>query len=284
MLSNFWNEWEVVKILGEGGYSWVWQIRPKHSTEYTATLKVSKQNANTDIQALKHPNIAWRNEIKACSQLRQCGLLKRADSIIIEHPEEKGQYHTALLLDYHPGIDLFEWADDWSTREERIPSSLIRKILKQCCKLLDRFHNEFGMINGDVKPENIIVNQIGTKLNIAFVDFGFAQSTRDPLISSQIGTIGYVAPEWLHRNIDYTKIVDGSLDIFSLGSTLIALAINEPAYDVIDGELVWADKIVSIAPLFEDDLKLDQILRRMVSTYPEFRPTSKELQRLLKFK
>lgn len=284
-MPQFWSKWEIVKSLGQGGFSWVWQIKPKHSSDYYATLKLSKGNSSRDYKDLQYVSTTWRNELEACQTLKSEGYLTRAESIIVENPLDAGLYHCALLLDYRPGEDLITWCNQDFNVENYSKTQIIRRLLEILCEILHSFHKDFGFINGDVKPDNIIldIDQDG-KVTADLVDFGYTQPIRDPLKNAQIGTVGYIPPEWLHESIDYTKNVDSSIDVFALGSSLISCIIMEPVYDLQDGKLVWAREIVSTEPLIPEDPKLELILRRMISTYPAFRPTCAEILRLLKCK
>jgi serine/threonine protein kinase len=92
------------------------------------------------------------------------------------------------------------------------------RLLSDVLNGLDFLHSPaVGMLHNDVKPENILLKVDGT---YAYCDFGFAtQLDGTNAGSRQFGTIAYAAPEYF----DPWKLVDGAVDVFALGITLLAV-------------------------------------------------------------
>jgi serine/threonine-protein kinase len=87
-------------------------------------------------------------------------------------------------------------------------------IIGQVADALDAAHGE-GLIHRDVKPQNIIVTPADF---VYLVDFGIAQATGDPRLTTagtQIGTLNYMAPE---RFSD--KATTPAIDVYSLACVL----------------------------------------------------------------
>jgi serine/threonine protein kinase len=74
----------------------------------------------------------------------------------------------------------------------------IRVIMEQLLLALDFFQQK-KIVHRDIKPDNILINQIrdkGTRYDIKVADLGLALSTpKDEMLFKKCGTPGYIAPE-----------------------------------------------------------------------------------------
>lgn len=105
-----------------------------------------------------------------------------------------------------------------------------------------------GVIHGDIKPSNILLDSTGC---VRLIDFGIAQTSRDQARLAW-GTQGFSSPESCFPSSDEADLRKGS-DAYSLATTLLALLAGEnkpPAYGVVaqssDGSLrydpAWTDE------------------------------------------
>jgi len=60
-----------------------------------------------------------------------------------------------------------------------------------------RYFHDLGIVHRDLKPENLMLTCEHEDAVVKLVDFGFACSIKNGLISTQVGTSAYVAPEVL---------------------------------------------------------------------------------------
>lgn len=87
-------------------------------------------------------------------------------------------------------------------------------IVSQVADALDAAHAE-GLIHRDIKPQNILVTPADF---VYLVDFGIAQTTTDPrltTVGTQIGTLNYMAPERFNG-----KVATPAVDVYSLACVL----------------------------------------------------------------
>jgi serine/threonine protein kinase len=126
-----------------------------------------------------------------------------------------------LITDSFTEEDLFPLnLRQFLNNNPRIKESEVLEIMYNLTKAFYHLHR-IGVGHGDIKPENILIND---KLKIHIIDFGFS-CTRDCTVG---GTIVYESPEML----SYTKKGNVALslknqkksDVFSLGLVFFELA------------------------------------------------------------
>ncbi|KAM0888261.1 hypothetical protein ACQ4PT_028477 [Festuca glaucescens] len=165
---------------------------------------------------LKHPNI-----------VRLLGYCYETQNVCIKH---NGKYVFAemserlLCLEYYPNGSLDQYLSDessgldWPTRY---------KIIEGICYGLNYLHTETDntVLHLDLKPANILLD--GNMLP-KLTDFGLSRlldQQQTICTSSREGTLGYMAPEYLHGGIVTTKS-----DIFSLGVIIMEVIRGDRDY------------------------------------------------------
>ena len=191
------------KILGTGGFSTVYLA--ESMTGKKKAMKIL--NEGTDLNSLMQ-------EVKANK------VLDHENVIDIEHIKTNGFAY--ILMEYFNAKSLRKY--DIKSDEDR------QKIISQILEGLSHAHKQ-GVVHGDIKPENILVNRAK---KVKITDFGLSRNTRDipqevsticSLIQSQedldkvlMGTIQYMAPEQLNGEKATKKS-----DVYSLGLVLFEL-------------------------------------------------------------
>jgi serine/threonine protein kinase len=103
----------------------------------------------------------------------------------------------------------------------RFPAEIARYFFRQILEGLENIHGS-GMYHGDLKPENLLLNQ---NYNLKLADFGFAE-TESADIKQFRGTEGYMAPEILAR-VPYSG---QAADIFAACVILFIMLAGRPPF------------------------------------------------------
>lgn len=186
------DEFELIRILGTGGYATVWlacfksdpQKNPfalKIIQKSSALAKKQENNVLTErriLSTLHHPAIV---ELVASFQDKYC---------------------LYLLFEFLQGGELFMLLKI----QKRLNQSSVAFYLAEVTRGISFLHKH-GIIYRDIKPENILIT---TKGHVKLVDFGFAKKLESSERTFTVcGTPEYLAPEViLPSRPGYTKKVD----------------------------------------------------------------------------
>ncbi|KAL2464016.1 Protein kinase family protein with ARM repeat domain [Forsythia ovata] len=201
------NHYHIYEAIGKGKYSTVYKGRKKKTIEYFAIKSVDKSHRNKVLQevrvlhTLDHPNV-----LKFYSWYETSA-------------------HLWLVLEYCVGGDLLTLLQ----QDGKLPEDSIHDLACGMVRALQYLHSK-GIIYGDLKPSNILLDENGhTKL----CDFGLARKLSDISItpSSQLpqakrGTPCYMAPE---------LFLDGGVhsyasDFWALGCVLYECYTGRPPF------------------------------------------------------
>ena len=149
------------------------------------------------------------NEVFYLDKLKDGQVIKLKEFLVDEH-----NYY--IVTDVYD-MNLFWYMQKYS---QKITEDNMRDIFE---KLVDavNFCHFYGVLHGDLKPENVLVNvsHEGTIKDLVLCDFGTAISDEIPSNMSNIGTAGYQAPELFQDD----SILNHKYDCWSLGVILFNL-------------------------------------------------------------
>lgn len=137
------------------------------------------------------------------------------------------------------------------------------------------YAHEQGIVHGDVKPANIMINQDG---RVMLTDFGIARFTAHISQAGSLrGTPAYLAPEQIEGNP-----TDGRSDLFSLGIVLYQLATGERPFRSDSMEAVCAQILkAKITPPTQTNPALprafDGVIARCLARNPQDRYADGEM-------
>lgn len=197
--------YELLETIGKGAGSVIYRAREEASGNIVAIKHVSVDGRENS-KYLRHmlneyetlhslqdgPDGFPPNGIVKVYRLIRRGLLRRRKDY-------------ALVMEYVDGPDL--------ARERRYPLGQMVDIMTQAAGAISQLHRR-GILHGDVKPDNVIINSHG---HATLIDFGF--SCRAGSIAQSIrGTRDYMAPE----QVDMGRLTERT-DIYNFGAMMYFL-------------------------------------------------------------
>jgi eukaryotic-like serine/threonine-protein kinase len=238
--------------INDGGTAVIYKCHRRSEPSKVFALKISlpkSANAARRFQA----------EVMSSYQVRHPNVLRSIDCMF--HGKA-----LAYIMEYAPGGDLRDVLE--SNRE--IPISTFIIIAKQLASGLGAIH-EKEIVHRDIKPENVLFSADG---QIKIADFGISFSSEVTRITSNgslVGTINYMAPEYVKRGI-----FDPRSDLFSLGVMLYELLTHKHPYGYSRNldELLekFTREIIPVENLRDDcPVQLSDIIMKLLAMDPEYR-------------
>ena len=255
--------WQLVRLLGEGNFTRVYQARPAEGPQNQSAAYVVKVLRNQwwrDPQAIE----MQRREAWVGGKVSHPNLLPVLSASVQEPP-------FYVVTPKLRGVPLSQVL----FQQERLAVPLALWIGRQVADGLDALFEATGMIHTDVKPANILVSSTG---HATLIDFGFVQT---PAEASQwatrplAGTLAYIAPEMVTSAL----AAGPRSDIYSLGVTLYEMFTGRRPWDSDEpGELVMRHReskpaeIRALRP--EVPPRVAEVVHAMLAKEPLRRPGS----------
>ena len=212
-------QYQLLRVLGEGGMGIVYQAKQEHPIKRDVALKIIKLGMDT-----KQVIARFEAERQALALL---------DHPKIAHVYDAGTTETGrpyFVMEYVKGLSITEHCDRHKlTIEDRL------NLFRQICLAVHHAHQK-GIIHRDIKPSNILVSTEDDKATPKIIDFGVAKAVAQRLTertlategSQLLGTPEYMSPE--QADIA-TEDIDTRSDIYSLGVLLYVLLTGCLPYD-----------------------------------------------------
>ncbi len=116
--------------------------------------------------------------------------------------------------------------------------------------------HDAGVLHRDLKPQNILIAEVGGQRVPKVTDFGLAKLVADEMAAGAtrtnvtMGTPGYMAPEQIRD----AGAVDARTDVFALGALLHEMITGRPAFADENGQISLTATIEQSAPPLPDSV------------------------------
>ncbi len=212
-------DYELVRELGRGGMAIVYEAIEIQISRRVA-VKILPPSAVLDERQLTR----FRAEALATARL--------------DHPHIVPVYNVGsengvpfYTMKYIDGRSLAELIVEYR-QEASLPASpeFLCRVARWGIQAAEALHcaHAHGILHGDVKPANFLVDQNG---HLWLIDFGAARMqscSPDHEASVSAGTMRYLSPEYIRED---TMSIDHRSDIYSLGVTLFEVIALRPAVE-----------------------------------------------------
>jgi serine/threonine-protein kinase len=202
-------EYELVSLLGQGGFARVFQAR-----DLRLDRRVAIKVIRPDLMGKQDFLERFRNEGIALAKLRHPGIVP-----IFDIRERGGLIY--YIMPFVEGTTL-----EARMSRARLPPFESRRILSELADALAAAHRA-QMVHLDIKPANVFLE--GDRQKMLLMDFGIAIALTKPAEESSgrvIGTPEYMSPEQARGLPD----IDHRSDIYSLGALGYRMLIGRPPF------------------------------------------------------
>ena len=243
-------KYRLTRRIGAGGMGAVYEALDEGLERKVAVKVILKEKAAEDPDFLTN----FKKEAVAASRFQDAHIVSIYDS-----GEEAGQPYLVMELVEPDSLDRMMKAGPVMPGTVLNVGSQIAQGLKAAA--------DVGMVHGDVKPENILIND---KREAKLADFGIAalMGAHAAANNEVWGTPYYIAPETLRK-----QKVDFRADIYSLGGTLYHAIAGVPPFEGADAVEVMKGRLMGparplrqLAPGCPEGI--EKIIMRMLEAEP----------------
>ena len=251
--------YRLAERLGGGGMGVVWQAHDERLRRTVAVKQVILPPSLDDAR-LEEIRRRTMREGRIAAKLHHPQLITVYDVI-----EDDGRPY--LVMEYLPSTSLAKLLAE----NDPLQPEEAARIGTQAASALAAAHAA-GVVHRDVKPGNVLVGDNGT---VKITDFGVSRVVEDvagTATGTFVGTPAYLAPE-----VAQGKDVTFASDVYSLGATLYKAVEGATPAGSSDNPMLVLHRIASgsLNPPTKAG-PLTDLLRRMLSTDPDQRPTMDE--------
>ncbi len=255
---NYIGTYRRLKMMRQGKTCQIWETMSQSNQR--CVLKVLREEFRKDrneVSMLKHEYVVG-------SELDHENCIK-----VYEYDVVRGIPFVAI--EYFRSLNLKQWIREPSANREWLP-----RIIEQSAKGIIHLHSK-GWIHRDLKPDNLLVNDVGA---VKLIDFAIAQKEKKGLSrllggrGTVAGTRSYMSPEQI-RN----EPLDSRADIYSFGCLIFEIVSGKLPYTGASSDDLLQRHLKSPVPslmAYSDDANpaLCKLVEQMMAKKREDRPES----------
>jgi len=258
------DEYELEKELGRGGMAIVFKARDK-SLEREVAIKVLPFSLSFDAEFVE----------RFQREARTAGKLEHPNIIPIYRVGKSGRV-IYFVMKYIRGKSLSAVVE----ARGALPVPELRRVLIECSRALG-FAHKHGIVHRDIKPDNIMFDELGQAI---VTDFGIAKAQSGARLTGtgmSIGTPHYMSPEQARA-----QNLDGRSDLYSLGVVAYQCLTGHVPFDGEDSFSIGYKHIMEELPTppleSADQRELFAIIQKMMAKKADDRfQTAEELVQTL---
>ena len=253
------NHYQIRRRLGEGGFGEVYEA---WDSKLHRPVAIKRLKLAADLPA----SADLLREARLAASLQH-------PAFVNIHAIEEDQGSQSIVMELVPGLTVKEWMQAHPIDEAGYQQTVL-EFVRQIAEAMQEAHAT-GLIHGDLKPSNLIIEPSG---KVRILDFGLAQKADAQATTSvsQLdpqGTIAYMAPE---RMTGAKASVHS--DMYALGTILYELLTGARPYAGLSGLSLAAAMMQSSSDAWDypDTLApaLTKLIRAMTAKQPEQRVAS----------
>lgn len=250
MMPGMLGQYRLVRLIGQGGMGAVYEGFDEGLQRKVAVKVILREKAAEDPEFIAN----FQREAQSAARLNSPNIVG-----IYAFGESEGQPYLVMELVQPNSLDRM-------MKDGPVQPVTVLSVGRQVALGL-KAASENGLVHGDVKPENILINEAH---EAKLADFGIAALMGGHAAASNEvwGTPYYIAPETLRK-----QKVDLRADIYSLGATLYHAIAGVPpfegadAVEVMKGRLLGpARALTEVAPGCPEEIA--KIIMRMLEAEP----------------
>lgn len=210
--SDPYENYSIIKCLGEGSFGKVYKVQHKVSLEFRAMKEINKYSAYLSQEEEEE----LLKEIKILTLLDHPGIIK-----IYEFYNT--QRKLFIISELCTGGELFDRIVEVKYFTETVAAHIMKQIFSATA-----FCHANNIIHRDLKPENILIDNLDERkkdfFNIKIIDFGTSEINKQRMLSEKTGTAYYIAPEVINN------CYNEKCDLWSCGVILYILLCGCPPF------------------------------------------------------
>jgi NIMA (never in mitosis gene a)-related kinase len=253
-------DFEIVKKVGEGAFSSVYQVVRKTDGFMYALkkVKIGQLKQREKENAL--------NEIRILASIDHPHIVAYKDAFIDDKEDV-----LCIIMEFLAGGDLYHKITECKKQRALIPERLVWRYLIQMVRGLKHLH-AMKIVHRDLKSANLFLSE--DLRHIKLGDLNVSKVAKGRLVYTQTGTPYYASPE-VWRDEPY----DAKSDIWSLGCVVYEMCNRCPPFNARKMEELFAKvqkgNFERLAAIYSDDLQA--LVASLLRVSPVLRPSCDEI-------